>query len=49
MPGTFSVPRTHTALVAAAVLLLGDLHAGVAATNVERAHPLGAVDLVAGE
>ncbi len=39
----------HAALVAAAVDLLGDLDARVAAADVERADALGAVDLVAGE
>ena len=38
----------HAALVAAAVDLLGDLDARVAAANVERADSFGAVDLVAG-
>jgi hypothetical protein len=35
--------------VAAAVNLRGDLHARVAPANVERAHALGAVNLVSGE
>ena len=49
MPGTLRVPRAHAALVAAAVDLLGDLDARVAAADVQRADTLGAVDLVAGE
>ncbi len=39
----------HAALVASAVDLLGDLHARVAAADVERADALGAVDFVRGE
>jgi hypothetical protein len=39
----------HAALVAAAVNLLGKLHARVAAANIQRAHALRPVDLVAGE
>src|SRR6185437_4930494 len=39
--------RAHTALMAATVLLLGDLHARVAAANVERTDALRPVDLVA--
>ena len=49
MPGTLSVPRTHAALVAAAVDLRGNLHARVAPANIQRANTLGAVDLVRGD
>src|SRR6202011_5735145 len=41
--------RAHAALVPAAVDLLGDLDAGVAAADVESADTLRAIDLVAGE
>ena len=46
-----NIERTgaHTALMAAAVDLRGDLHARIAAAHIESAHALGAINFVAGD
>src|ERR1700678_426147 len=42
-------PRTHAALVATAVDLLGDLDAGIATAHIQRSNALGSIDLMSAE